>query len=798
MIASRQLGRPHSRAEGSVLYRATALTIAGAGMFGLAFAAVTTGQTRAQQLACLAVGFALAAVGVSFAARPVDLEHLFHGRPAAVAAFGLLFVTAVAAGSGMANTPLWFASGICVALGAAALPGWWWLPYGVLAALLSLAGGFATGENLHLGAQHAAGWVLFGAPLMFVNAGYVGHVLGAVILRLRRLEGVLASERDRIGTVFEALAPITALRAGIGAVLEDIAGVARRLPADEGAAVLGGVTDSRAALHRFQDTLPDSAGPPGLDVLLEELCRQCTQLTIGHGARLHVLVAPGCEQVPVRIGEAIKQIVRRALDNTDDRCAELGPHHAPVTVEIRVDRSGSRHPLRCTVTDDAGGVVPTEYGEGSEYSRRTAHNLGGVFRYEQGPQGVRAAAEFPETAGPRLSDADDQPRERITPAVARAASLIFRSTRWAAGLSMIAEGALDVTRGGLFGRAILAAVAAVAVELLLARAGLRGQRSSAAARPWVAAAVVVAIAASGAVRQADQFQTAAWAATVMLEVAWRYGWKPWLIVELARVGVVAATLQAPTAGVGFGVVSQVLFPFGVGIIAAGAHELVELTLKLETQVGSASERWTAIRTAVAAADARHDVVGEVSKAIDRVLPAITGEADLRELTVLRDRLERRSGDLTHRLGRISRTCGPARNLEATIRDTIGTMVAPARVELVADEIVSTEEKYAGSIIDRFGRRTALIELLAKVAEACMAHCPPYPWGTPRLQSLHVNVSQPNPLGRVQITVTPVPARRARRSLESEVALFAASAGADVQEGLASGTFTLAFDSWMLA
>ena len=753
--------------DGGLLYRIIALVLVVAGVFGVAFAAAATGLTPSQQAARMVVACGMLAAAAWLALRPARLERLLHASPELLVASGLLFAIAVAWTNGMADTPFWFATAAWIALGAAMLPGAWWLPYGLTAAAASLLAGYASGQNAHLGAQHAAGWVLVGVPVTFVDAAYVGRRLGAMTMSLRRLEEVLAPERDRIAAVLDGLAPVGALLARIEGLLEEARRVALQAPVDRREPLLAGVAESRAQIEALERSVRDPREAAGLGERLRSFCASYTHLA--GRAEVRVSVAPPCEHLPPHLAIAVHQIVARALDNVCDRCRHAAA--GPVRVAVAVGPAPHARTVRCSIDDDAGGRVPSAYGEGSDHSRETATKLGGRFAYEQLSRGVRVVVDLPLPAGPALRAGPDRSSGPALPALQRTISHTLRATRWAAGLSMVAGG-LDITRGDVAASVAVALLAALAAEALLHQAGLRGERPVAESWPWVVGAALVAIAASGLVEQADRFQTAGWAATVMLELAWRYGWGAWLAVELARIPVVVLTLQAPTTGPGYGLAAQVLFPFGVGLIAAAARAVVRRGEELEEAIGSAGERWTAIAVETTAAQRRHDVVSPLYRAID---------ADTRspELASLRRRLEALDDALAHELDVISRSCGPVRDLGTTVEATLGTMIAPVRVAMDRSEVHVEPPGYPGARIERFGRRIALLELLATLGEASVERCPPHPWGRRRLQRVDVRMSQARAAAPIYLTVAPVPCTGAASSLDGDIALLAAAAGVEV-------------------
>lgn len=764
-----------------MLYRGLALVLLAGGLSGVMYASVTGEQSAAQRIVSAAVGLLIAVASVWLALHPRRFAGLLHARAPLVIAFGLLFIAAVAACTGMAFGALSFAGFAFVALGGALVPGRWWVAYGSLAAALTLAAGFATGENRDLPAQHFAGWVLVGVSVSCVNFAFFGHELGRIAVRLRRLEGVLALERERIAAVLGAVAPLRALLDTIAGIALCAERAAAGLPGIDRARLLEGVARSRAAALALRSDLPDSVDGPGLRVRLEELTGSYAHLTVARRVRLDVYVEPLADRVPARVAECVGKTVLRALDNVCDHAARLGDACALRRVQITVSTADGDALLRCVIEDDAGGAAPYDWGEGSELSAAAARSLGGRFCYEQGEHGVRVVLELPRTAGCALVQREDHPRERIVPAAVRSLSRMLRATRRTQAIALVAQG-VDVAGGTLAQPIATSAIAVLTVEALMHRAGLRGERPDGSR--WVLAAVGVAIVASGAIDQADRFQTSGWAAMVMLEVAWRQGWRPWLASEIVRAIVVVLTLSAPTVGFvrGFGV--QVLFPFGIGILAFATNRLAHVSETLEAQVGSAGERWTAIQTAVAAAQQRHDVIKPLQEAIEdsSVAP---------ETLALSERLDALAGELQDRITALSRTCAPARNLLLTIRDTLSVMLAPVPVKMTAQEVsLDGPSFYPGALIERYGRRTALLDLLAKIAEACQEACPPHPWGSPRLRRLDVSLHQASPYDPIYVTVLPIPAGRPTRSLDGEVALFAGLAGAEVEEGPGPGAFTI--------
>lgn len=417
--------------------------------------------------------------------RPRRFAEMLHARALVVTAFGLLFIAAVAASTGMAFGALSFAGFAFVALGGALVPGRWWVAYGSLAAVLTLLAGFATGENRDLPAQHFAGWVLVGVSVSCVNFAFFGHELGRIAVRLRRLEGVLALERERIAALLGAVAPLRALLDTIanGALRAERA--ATGLRGIDRARLLEGVVRSRAAAAALRSELPGSADRAGLRVRLEELARSYAHLTVSGRVRLDVRVEPRADRVPAPAAECVERTVLRALDNVCDHAARLGDACPLSRVRIDVTTCSSDEWLRCAIEDDAGGAVPGDYGEGSALSAAAARSLGGRFSYEQGEHGVRAVLELPRTAGRSLVQDEEHPGERIVPAAVRSLSRMLRATRRTQAIALVAQG-VDIAGGTLVQPIATSAIAVLAVEALMHRAGLRGERPDGSR--WVLAA----------------------------------------------------------------------------------------------------------------------------------------------------------------------------------------------------------------------------------------------------------------------------------------------------------------------
>jgi hypothetical protein len=248
-----------------------------------------------------------------------------HGRPSFVAAFGLLFVTAVAAGSGVAFAPLWFPALVVLAVGAFVVTeGRWWLAYGLLAAGLALAAGFVSGENTDLAGRDLAGRVWFASSVYMISAAYFGRTYGGLAIRLRRLELVLLRERDRIAEVSTAVTAFRALLAQFGRLADDVETAAKRLSLNAGADSLNKVRLVRDALTKL-----DPEGEPGLRVMLEDVAASA----VPRGIRWRVNVADGCDAVSVRTAECLKQIVMRAVINVERHAKE-------VRIDVRANEHG--------------------------------------------------------------------------------------------------------------------------------------------------------------------------------------------------------------------------------------------------------------------------------------------------------------------------------------------------------------------------------------------------------------------------------------------------------------------------
>ncbi|MDQ3029007.1 MAG: hypothetical protein M3R09_03035 [Actinomycetota bacterium] len=748
-----------------MLYRSTAFGLAGVGVFGFAIAVTTTHQSVPQQVVSAVVGAGLVAGGTWLWRRPRQFAKVLHERPSLVAACGLLFMTAVAAGSGVAFAPLWFPALVVLAVGAFVVTdGRWWLAYGLLAAGLALAAGFASGENADLLGRDVAGRVWFASSVYMISAAYFGRTYGGLAIRLRRLELVLARERDRIAEVSAAVTVFRALLVQFGRLADDVETAAKRLPVDGGADSLNKVRLARDALTRL-----DPEREPGLGAMLEDVAA----FAAPRGVRWHVSVASGCDAVSLRIAEAIKQIVMRALINVD--------RHAKDPTEVRIDVRASQRGLRCTVQDDGGGTPPERYGEGSRHSEKRAAAMGGRFFYEQAGAGVRVVVELPLSGQPTLTDAEDHPRQMLSTLVKAQISRILRAVRWAAALGMIAISAFDVPEADPVRNTVLAISAALTAEFFMYRAGMREQRRAHPA--WLMGALLVAIAASGLIDQTDRFQTSGWVAAILLEVAWRNGWSQWMLAEMVRIPVVVLTLRTPTAGLPLGLAEQVLFPIVTGVLALAAHALVGRTEQLEQAVGSARERWTTITTAAGAIAARHDVVELLDVALDKL-------DGLPEHPALAARVQTLSDNLLTRHNALTETCSEVGDLLETVRWTIAVVIAPVPVDFRADDIHYAQPiAYAGAKIERFGSRNALLDCVAKFAEATLQSCPPRPWGSPGLSRLNLRAYQTDP-DWIDLIATPIPPGRKRPNITAEAALYAATAGVQIIEGFADGTFHL--------
>jgi len=767
----RSLRRLPSSVEHLLLYRSTAFGLATVGIFGVAITLTTMKQSVPQKAVSAVVGALLIAGGAWLWRRPRRFAEVLHGHPPLVAAFGLLFMTALAAGSGVAFAPLWFPALVVLSVGAFVVTGGrWWLAYGLLAAGLALAAGFASDKNADLAGRDLAGRVLFASTVYMICAAYFGRTYGGLAIRLRRLESVLSRERDRIAEVSAAVTVFRALLADFGRLADDVETAAKRLPVDVGADSLHKVRLARDALTRLDPAQPDPEGEPGLRVMLEDLAA----FAVPRRTRRRVSVAPGCDAVPVRIAEGIKQIVMRALINVE--------RHAKAATEVRVDVRASGSGLRCTVQDDGGGTAPERHGEGSRHSEEWAAAMGGRFFYEQAGAGVRVVVELPLTEDPTLAEAQDHPRQLLSTLVKTQISRILRACRWGAALGMIVISALDVPHADPVPNAVSAIAAALAVELFMYRAGMREERPG--AHPaWLVGAVLVAIAASGLIDQTDRFQTSGWVAAVLLEVAWRRGWPQWALAELVRIPVVLLTLGVETVGLPLGLAEQVLFPIVTGVMAAAAHALVGRTEQLERAVGSASARWTAITTAAGAIAARHDVVELLDVALDK----LRGSPEHAALTA---RVHALSDDLVARHNALTETCSDVGDLLETVRWTLAVVIAPVPVGFTADDIHYAQPiAYAGGKIERFGCRNALLDCVAKFAEATLQTCPPRPWGTPGLSRLSVLAYQTDP-DWIDLIGTPIPPGRDPPTIAAEAALYAATAGVEIVEALADGGFHL--------
>ncbi len=696
-----------------------------------------------------------------------------HGRWIVVAALASAFAAIF---TGYVNEPFFMESAFLVATAAAILPPGQWSYFAALAIAIRLFGAVLDGGVAGAWNHHYAAW-LAGSCLAYLTACFFGALCGAIALRMRPLEAVAGREEERIETFERARSRIRAEHARIRPLLDHLEHLAASMTSGgEEQALLRGVLQSRRLLERQDEAHPREL--VGLEGLLGALADSYSHLTARRHVQIEVSVAPFFEDLPVLLASDLCSWAGRALDNV----AKL-PNSSPLSrVRISVSSLGSDW-LRMVVEDDGAGSVPTQTGEGTSFVRSESLAHGGRFHYAKGKRGVKAVHDIPligqgsttlaYTAEGKLRTADS---ERITPYTAHELSRVIRATRWTAAAILIGASAFDV--GGsahLIAYGLLTVAFVAPVEGLLALAGLRGEHPNRGRLVFIAA--TLAIVASGVIPQGTHYTTNGWAAMVLLELAWRYGWKAWVLGEIARILTVSLTMDT-SHGLAPAISAQIVLPLGVGLVAVFANRLMGQAEQLERRIGTSSERWSTICEIVGSAAYRHDVLAPVLGAVPKI-----------DHPVIR-RLGRINEELTSSLSELRTKTEVSEDLQQTMKDVFEAVLEDVVIDVMVQIIPEDPSSYPGAAIDRFGRRAKLLDGLGGLALYYLRRDPPDPFRRKGLRELTIRLTQSLPGRDPVLSLQPSSHDGMPRSPEADLLFTLAPMGVRVLRGLEGGVLRL--------
>ena len=711
----------------------------------------------------LAGALCLLIVGLSAAATfcPDRLEPLLFGHPRELAIGLLVLAVAVNTAFGLSSGPLFGWSLCAIATGAAQLPGRGWLSYGLAAALLAVIGTTLAGHSDGLADDHLAGSVLLGAPVGLINAAYFGTRMNLVIRRLRRLELTARQEGDRPKRLREAIPDLERHGAETLALIDDAERATGMVPQASAKDLLAGIVTSRQTVARVIEGGGVAAGT-GLRAMMDLQLSAWSHLWTAREMTYRLTVSAAADEVPVRSLSAIQEALQELLDNVDR-------HGAPGGL-VRVDASVNEDFLVIELRNDLDPSPRQTVREGGGYgtARATAalRRVGGTIRLRREPDGQHSATLRLPLLHPETSASAHHMDLRSTnhaAQVARWLSVAFRAFRWASAIGMLATSALDLPDAEGRTAFPVALVAVAAVEVLLHRAGLRGERPD--AQRWTLAACSIAIVASALMPQADLYQSAPWAAIVLLELAWRNGWLWWIAAEALRSTAVLLTMSLPADGVARAYAVQLLLPWLLGVGAAAAHRLMRPVYELQRELGTASERFSSLQRFARSLAARHTLIAPLSAVVDG-LPAE------------RDTLSARLDDLYRRMLESANQVDTLYPRQVSIRDSIrqtfeAVLSVPVKCERFED-ILITPRAYAGAAVDAHAQRSAVLDDLAFFAEQHLLNAvEPSVWGNPRLESLVVEASQRDD-GTLVLLVRTIPTSGASDARERERVLRSAS------------------------
>lgn len=744
-----------------MVLRGVALAHAIAGLMGLAIV-VSTPQlvepSAAAAGAVLGLIVLISAIGV---VRPALVARFIYGRPRELA-IGML--CAVVAGTTVFSSPpfpLLCWSVVAIATGGAQLPRRGWLAYGLAATLLTLTATTLIGRNGALLADRSAGLILFGVPIALINAAFFGTQLNKVVQRLRRLELTARQEGDRPVRLREALPDLERHRQEALAVIDDAERVAATLPHAPARELLDGVAQSRRAIALTLDDQPTSDSA-GLRSMLQLQLSSWSHLWTVREMRYMLEVSEGADRVSVDILRTVQQALAELLDNVDRHGAPGGL----VCVSASVVDDFLVLELENAVSSSPRRPQREGHGYGTISVAATLRPMGGTIKLgAQSDQRHRITLRLPllqadQPEGGGLLDLRSTNHGAV---VAQWLSVALRSSRWVTGAMMLASTALDLPDGqGRLGVPV-AVIALVVVELLLARAGLRGERSDSTA--WVVAASGVAILTSAFLPQADKYQSAGWAAMVLLELAWRGGWRWWISADALRTLAVVPTMYLPAGLEGRAYAAQLTFPWLFGFGAMALHGLMRPIYDLQQQLGTATERFSSLQSFARSFAARHSVIAPLGDSIDR----LEGNT-----SALRARID----DLYERMCAsaedVDRLYPPQVSLRDSIRETLQSVLGVPVTCSGFEAIIVPQRRFSGARLDAAARRAAVLDDLASFAEEHLLNAiEPTAWGQRRLQALRVEAAQQDD-GVVVLLVSTIPTAEVSDAPERQQLLRSAS------------------------
>ncbi len=745
-----------------LVFRGIAVGHLVAGLFALGFVVATPELATPSATAAGVVSAVIVVLSAVGAYRSEWMERFIYSRPRERAI--LLLVAAVAANAifPFGYGPLYGWTLAAVATGAGQLRGRGWLAYGLVAALLSLIGAGLSGQLDHLGADRHAGTVLIGSPLGLINAAFFGTCVHKVIQRLRRLELTARQEGERPARLRAALPDVERLQRAAVVLIDDAERVARGLSDASARGLLEGVARSRGAASRLIADGPRADEGAGLRAMLGLQLSSWSHLWTAREMTYVLAVSAAADEIAVPVLEAVQRALVEVLDNVD--------RHGALGGVVRIDAAVVEDFLVIDLHNDLDPSPRRPTREGTGFGKSSAasalRGVGGTiaFRTEAGRRHC-ATLTVPLLRAQSAASADELDLRSTNHAaqVSRWLSSAFRSFRRVAALGMLAAAAADLP--GSQGRlaAPAAVVAAITAELLLARAGLRGERSG--AMRWVIAASATAIAASALMPQADRYQTAVWAALVLVELAWRGGWRWWIGAEALRTTAVVTTMFIPAGEAGLAYSAQVLLPWLFGLGAVAAHRVMRPTFELQQQLGTAAERFSSLQSFARSIAARHSLIAPLGESIDR----LPGEHES-----LRERIDALYREMLVSAADVDKLYPPQVTLRESIEETLEAVLnVPVRC-LGFDEILIAPRGFTGAQMDAHARRAGVLDDLAAFAEQHLLDAvEPTVWGDPRLESVTVEATQGDD-GALLLLVSTVPLGDVSDAAERQQVLRSAS------------------------
>lgn len=744
-----------------LVFRGVAIAHLVAGLIALAMVATTPQLSSRFAVASSSFASVIVLLSLLGAWRPVWVMTSIYARPRELAVSLLALAVAANTAFGLEYGPLFGWSLCAIATGAGQLPGRSWLGYGLAGAFLTLIGTTLVGRVHGLAGDQLQGGVLLGALAGLVNAAFFGTRIHKIIQRLQRLELTFRQEGSRPAQLRAALPELDLERREVMTLIDDAERAAATLSEARGQDLLHGVAQSRRAIARSLDGQISVEGS-GLRAMLALQLRAWSHLWTAGGMAYELSVSDAADEVAVDILRAVKVAVDEQLDNIHRYGAPGGL--VRVVAEVLDDFLvvEMRNASHASPVDS----VREGLGYGTSIAAAALRRVAGtIYRSADGHGGHSTELTVPllRTVRPLSMDHLDLGSTNHAAQVAQWLSVGFRAFRCMTAIGMVASSALDLPdRQRAFGTP-LAVVAVVSVELLFARAGLRGERMN--TKRWAWAACAVAIVTSAVLPQADRYQSAPWAAMVLLELAWRGGWGSWIGGEVLRTAGVLSTMYLPPKSEGRAYAAQLLVPWLFGVAAGSAHRLLRPAYELQQQLGTASERFSCLQSFARSSAARHSVIAPLGESLDR-LPV--------QYESLRARVDKLYAKMLLSTETADRLYPPQVALHESVKETLEAVVSVPVACLGFDAIMIPRPVFAGAGLDAYARRAAILDDVAAFAEdMLLTAVRPTMWGRRRLMAVVVEASQRDDSAVVLLVAT-VPRSSPSAAVERQYVLRSSS------------------------